>query len=196
MSASPDVNHFLSIPWCASVIGDIDKLDYIYPQDENPDIDLFHRRLLRVENGMSAFMIFAKRAPQPTDGSDLGIFAIREMTLLVDVGVNVSGWEGVCHGGFTSFLFDIAGGWLGQANVMQAIADGKILPTSGSMTKKLEVEYLAPVLVPRVLMLKSEINKIEGRDIDIGITLEDERGKILSRGRLASIITQPKKARI
>ncbi|CAG9946718.1 unnamed protein product, partial [Clonostachys rosea f. rosea IK726] len=48
-------------------------------------------------------MNFAKRAPQPTDGSDLGIFAIREMTLLVDVGVNVSGrglaWSSECDAG-------------------------------------------------------------------------------------------------
>jgi acyl-coenzyme A thioesterase PaaI-like protein len=167
----------------------------LYPEtnlDKVSSTDLLQSQLLRREGGLKGFMVFAR--PESVRHDDDPIFKIRRLQAFIEVGINVSGWKGVSHGGFTSYLVDSVGGWVGQSNIQNAIKEGKLPPQSGAMTKSLEVEYLKPVLVPRVLLVTATIDKVTGRRIDISVTIEDERRIILSRGKMVSIlVAQPSK---
>jgi acyl-coenzyme A thioesterase PaaI-like protein len=190
-----EVRQFLSIPWCATLVGEVRDLVYLFPDpnlDSGLKTDLFQSQLLRKEGGLKGLMVFAR--PESARHYDDTIFKIRRLQAFIDVGINVSGWTGVSHGGFTSYLVDTVGGWVAQCNILKAIEEGELTPQSGAMTKSLEVEYLKPVLVPRVLLLTATIDKVTGRRIDISVTIEDERRIILSRGKMVSIlVAQPSK---
>jgi acyl-coenzyme A thioesterase PaaI-like protein len=191
MGSTADLNHFLAIPWCAAIIGDVDTLEYIFPTEEKLPMDTYTSAVLRGNDVIKWIIIFSHRSPKPPR-PEYGIFTLHNLKTLIDVGPKVAGWKGVAHGGFTSYLFDAYGGWLGQHNVMVAMKEKKLGPRSGTMTRRLEVDYVAPVPVPSIMLLQAEIVNVDGRRVDIEMTLEDERRMTLARGRLfLSLVSQP-----
>ncbi|CAG9975455.1 unnamed protein product [Clonostachys byssicola] len=180
----PDLDHFLAIPWCASLLHD-PRVVFFEIKNKEHGKESFFDEILRVDGGIRARLFF--RHQTPPSQVDLGPYPIQGLFMLVDVGPNLSGWPGLSHGGFISAHFDMAGGWLVQHNVMEGIQRKTLPAGSGMLTVKLEVSYLKPTRVDQTLLLTAKINWVKRNKLDIGVTLEDESRIIHSKGSLLAV---------
>lgn len=98
---------------------------------------------------------------------------------MLDLGSGVSGWPGISHGGFISYIFDTVAGRLAACNI-----DSPPEETASpfTMTAKLDVNYRKPARLDQVLIVTAAIEKVEGRKMHIGVKLEDESRAVLSDG--------------
>ena len=185
---TPGFDHFVSIPWCLPLLQH-PRLSLLH--DEEPIDDdtrnLFFTKLLLSEGAISAFLMFYYETDEKLNPQDLT--PVPEIFMLVDAKKNVSGWPGVSHGGYISTLFDVIGGWHAQCNINRSIEQGHLPKGNRMMTVSLQVTYAKPVLVDRVVLLKSWVEKVDGRKMHIQMTLEDESRVLLCRGGLVALIT-------
>lgn len=82
------------------------------------------------------------------------------------------GYPGVMHGGVAAILFDEA--------MFHAIAKSGIEAVTASMS----IEYISPAFEGHVLVCEGEIEKRDGRKIDVIATLTDAAsGKLIAKAR-------------
>ncbi|KAH7140243.1 HotDog domain-containing protein [Dactylonectria estremocensis] len=176
--ATSDLQHFLAIPWCAKLLNDPNIL-FIHNHENLSDSGkirgLFAENVSSIKDGVKAQLAFYPRHSQYKGRSQA---RFPELSVMLDLGSGVSGWPGLGHGGFISHLFDIVAGQLAACNV--EMLPGNVLPFT--VTAKLEVNYRKPVLIDRVLILKTVVQEMEGRKMKIGLELVDESGAVLCDG--------------
>eukprot|EP01135_Chromosphaera_perkinsii_P004322 Nk52_evm14s277 gene=Nk52_evmTU14s277 len=86
-----------------------------------------------------------------------------------DLGTGLQGHQGVLHGGGMAVLFD-------------EILGGLAMVSMGSVfTAYLTTNFMAPVQLPSVLHVSSEIKSVEGRKCHVTGVMDDGEGKIYSR---------------
>ncbi|KAJ3540710.1 hypothetical protein NM208_g4948 [Fusarium decemcellulare] len=188
------LDHFASVPWCSPLLQH-PRLTLLHDEEpiDGDDRNLFFNRLLQSKDAINAFLMFYYKPAENSILQDLT--PVPELFMLVDAKMNVSGWPGVSHGGYISTLFDVVGGWHAQCNINRSIEQGHLPKGNKMMTFSLQVTYLKPVLVDRVILLKSYVEKVDGKKMYIKMTLEDESRAILCRGELVAHITS-RQARI
>ncbi|KPM41844.1 hypothetical protein AK830_g4698 [Neonectria ditissima] len=173
------LDHFLSIPWCAKRLND-PTIAFLHDHDKSQDSKRsrgsFAEGIYKLADGVRAQLAFYPR--QPREGVDPEA-PFPELSVIFDVGAGVSGWPGISHGGFVSFLFDTVAGRLALCNVDERPGEGASPLT---MTARLEINYRKPVRLDQVLVVTVFVKRIEGRKMLVGIELEDESRTVLSDG--------------
>ncbi|KAH8663302.1 HotDog domain-containing protein [Ilyonectria robusta] len=184
--ATTDLNHFLSIPWCAKLLND-PSVAFLHTHDKFQDSirnqGLFADGVSSLKNGVRAQLAFYHRQPQQAVDPQA---PFPELSVMFDLGTGVSGWPGISHGGFVSYIFDTVAGRLAMCNI-DSPPEETVSPFT--MTAKLDVNYRKPVRLDQVLIVTAVIEKIEGRKMHVCVKLEDESREVLSDGAALFLLT-------
>ncbi|KAK1985774.1 thioesterase superfamily protein [Colletotrichum cereale] len=197
-SANPDVQHFLGIPWCATLLGEpgtvCNTAPSRFPKPSTED-QLFSTTL-RTDETVAAFAMFYKRPSSssssaaaaamiktaPTvaaddDGGDL----IRELKALLTLGAGVNGHPNVSHGGIVATVLDETVGSIFLINKNEGLMPPDPENLRGFMTAYLNVTYLRPVETPQTVLCVAEVVRIKGRKWWIRGRIEDREGRVLAK---------------
>ncbi|TDZ51823.1 Acyl-coenzyme A thioesterase THEM4 [Colletotrichum trifolii] len=191
---SPDVKHFLAIPWAAAHINAPNTVRETagsrYPKESTED-ELF-AKTLHTDGTISAFLAFYTRPPpvvsaasegeqrrRPQEGQEQqqqDQQLIREVKALLTLNSGVNGFPGVSHGGIVATILDETIGLVFPVNK----ANG-LVSEGDYMTAYLNTTYLRPVRTPQTVLVVVEIIKVEGRKFWIEGRIEDEKGDVLAK---------------
>ncbi|KAK1596335.1 thioesterase superfamily protein [Colletotrichum navitas] len=184
-SADPDVQHFLGIPWCATLLDEPGTICHTAPsrfQKASTEDQLFSTTL-RAEDTIAAFVMFYKRpsssaletAPAvAADGE--GGNVIRELKALLTLGAGVNGFANVSHGGIVATVLDETIGTIFPINETEGL-----MPSKSYMTAYLNVTYVRPVKTPQTVLCVAEVVSIKGRKWWIRGRIEDREGRVLAK---------------
>ncbi|KAL9944552.1 hypothetical protein D7B24_001939 [Verticillium nonalfalfae] len=166
---NPDLQHFLSIPWCAAHL--TPSTIYETPVCRFPKLsgeDNLFATVLNAPGAIKAFLSFHE-APAP-DAPPL----VEEIDFFVTIGTDVAGHPSLCHGGLIAALMDEV---LGLTMAMNK--SWGAVSTQAHMTGYLNINYLKPVPVPATYLCRAKVLRIEGRKSFLLGTVEDEQGAVL-----------------
>ncbi|KAL2758463.1 hypothetical protein ACRALDRAFT_2040639 [Sodiomyces alcalophilus JCM 7366] len=198
---SKDESHFLSIPWCAALLTQPGVQTFLPTSrvpggnaGHSPNRDrLFPETLHHADAVPHCIGFYQVPSPETTpnatpvaassQAADLTFF-IRSCSLLFDLRPGVIGFAGSVHGGFIAALMDEAMGNLFLANhVAQAreVEANRPLPpgTMGLndvrfLTANMTVRFRKPLPAPKVVVVTSSLDRIEGRKLFLAVTVTDE----------------------
>ncbi len=94
-----------------------------------------------------------------SDSSETSVQQPRELLVLLQLGADLAGHEGVCHGGVLSTLLDEIMGTL----VVIHAGPGN----AGHATANLNIDYVKPVSVPGIVMVRARLEHAEGRKVTV-----------------------------
>ncbi|PIA19333.1 Thioesterase/thiol ester dehydrase-isomerase, partial [Coemansia reversa NRRL 1564] len=94
----------------------------------------------------------------------------KSFVILVHVGKNLNGHDGIVHGGVQATLFD-------EITARPAFWN---LPRNIGFTATLKINYRRPAVVNQVLVFRTQLINLEGRKAQVVGQLEDIQGNILS----------------
>ncbi|TDZ40621.1 MFS transporter prlL [Colletotrichum spinosum] len=191
---SPDVKHFLAIPWAAAHINAPNTVRKTagsrYPKESTED-ELF-AKTLHTDGTISAFLTFYTRPPpvvsaasegeqrrRPQEGQEQqqqDQQLIREVKALLTLNSGVNGFPGVSHGGIVATILDETIGLVFPVNK----ANG-LVSEGDYMTAYLNTTYVRPVRTPQTVLVVVEIIKVKGRKFWIEGRIEDEKGDVLAK---------------
>ena len=83
-----------------------------------------------------------------------------------------AGYSEFVHGGIVATIIDEAMGW-----AMWHLAG------SYGVTQSLQIEYRRPVRIGRDIVVRAEVADETGNNVTVAARLEDERGRLLARGK-------------
>ena len=155
VSTLPDLAFFSSIPWIAldgfGTYWKVRPLSWRTTPQESPSSETFFARTL---NSLDTIGHFCMLSPRPRNSISPPPPPIA-LIALIHLGPGLAGHPGVCHGGVLSTVLDEVMGTL----VFHYA--GKNSP--GHVTASLTVDYVKPVAVPGVIMVRAEQESSEGR---------------------------------
>ncbi len=145
-----------------------------------------------------------------------GTGKVEEVRCFLATRSGVNGFPGIAHGGFVAAVIDEVMGYLINANLTAArtevgasAAKGQeastnatvTVPMTGSgestapmssvMTAELTIKYRRPVPTGEILLVRTWIEKTEGRKIVVRAAVEDQDGQVLSEGLALFIALRP-----
>ncbi|KAM0283090.1 hypothetical protein ACHAQH_002693 [Verticillium albo-atrum] len=181
-SENPDVQHFLSIPWCAAhltptTIRETPSGRFSKPSGE----DNFFSKILNTPGTIAAFLSFYN-APPP-DAPPL----VREVDFFVTLGADVAGYPAISHGGLVAALLDEVLGSVFPVNKARGA-----IPEQAYMTGYLNTTYLKPVPVPGTYLCRGKVMRVEGKKCFLLGTVEDEKGTVLAKAESLFIAVREK----
>ncbi|OBT65687.1 hypothetical protein VE03_03413 [Pseudogymnoascus sp. 23342-1-I1] len=193
-----DPAYFEAIPWCATLLAD-SEYTVVPSRFSQPNKDkrgeLF-TRTLATDNTITACIYQSRRPKQSNYASSCTTFRpshpiVSEARAFLNTASGVNGFPGIAHGGFVASIIDEIMSFLINSNkqMTEAAVDP---PTASSMpatapgssvvTVELTIKYRKPVQTGDVLLLRTWIEKIEGRKIIVKATVEDSEKQILAEG--------------
>ncbi|KAK1998765.1 thioesterase superfamily protein [Colletotrichum falcatum] len=184
-SVDPDVQHFLSIPWCATLLGEPGTICKTSPSrfPKASTEDQLFSTTLRTVDSVAAFVLFYKRPSSPAvktapaaAADDEGGNLIRELNSLLTLGAGVNGFANVSHGGIVATLLDETIGTIFLINELEGL-----MPSESFMTAYLNVTYLRPVETPQTVLCVAEVLRIKGRKWWIRGRIEDRERRVLAK---------------
>ncbi|TLS22522.1 uncharacterized protein PpBr36_09865 [Pyricularia pennisetigena] len=190
-----EVLHLMRIPWCAKHLkrtADVDD-DDDDGDDDHPKAPLVvqvhaNRTVLPTKENQlvgdtlnTAATIAAWVHVYPRPCARLG-FRIRHFVSLIALEDGMMGFPGSLHGGAASLLVDEVTGMH-----IASQRDPKEPLNKDFRTAYLKTEYLKPVPVPGTVLVRSEIERVEGRKHWIRATIEDGSGEVLAKGEVLYI---------
>ncbi|EFQ33212.1 thioesterase superfamily protein [Colletotrichum graminicola] len=184
-SANPDVQHFLGIPWCATLLDEPGTICNTAPSrfQKASTEDQLISTTLRTEETIAAFVMFYKRpsssametAPAvAADGE--GSNVIRELKALLTLGAGVNGFANVLHGGIVATVLDETIGNIFPINETEGL-----MPSGSYMTAYLNVTYVRPVETPQTILCVAEVVRVKGRKWWVRGRIEDREGRVLAK---------------
>ncbi|KAH7374661.1 HotDog domain-containing protein [Plectosphaerella cucumerina] len=198
LGSTDDLDHFLSMPWCAALLNAPDvvpftptsRLEGDHATRSMTQDQLFRKSL----NGSDTIprcvgfyhdktdQIIAEAASSPAPARLL----VESISVLFDLQPGVNGFNGTAHGGLIASLIDEAMGSMFLVNnVVQAIGGmrgGNVPPGIVDLsnlrvfTAGMDVRFQKPVRTPGVVVVTSSFVKTEGRKIFMDVRLTDEKG--------------------
>ncbi|KAK1465393.1 thioesterase superfamily protein [Colletotrichum cuscutae] len=194
-SANPDVQHFLSIPWCAAHLNEPDTVRDTAPSrfpKQNTEDQLFSTTLNTTDT-IAAYLTFYKRPSSSSSSSsssassstltsdipkddDAGPTIIRQLKALLTLRSGINGYPDVSHGGIVASILDETIGLVFPVNKSNGL-----IPDAAYMTAYLNVTYVKPVRTPQTVLCVVEVTKVVGRKWWIDARIEDEGGAVLAR---------------
>ena len=204
-----DPAYFQAIPWCAALLSDPEYI--VAPSRFGKPMKgargEFFTRTLADDTAITAFVYQIRSSPQdgptfifttPTPGA-APLPMVSEVRAFLSTGSGVNGFPGVAHGGFVAAIIDEVMGFLINSNrAATEIAgsppengnssqpDRQVVPMTAPglsiMTAELTIKYRRPVPTGEALMVRTWIERVEGRKIFVKATVEGEERVVLSEG--------------
>ncbi|KAK7745839.1 hypothetical protein SLS53_002557 [Cytospora paraplurivora] len=168
-----DVQHFKSIPWCAKHLA-------------TPDLILMRPWSRTLGQGLKDSLFSVTLNTPYTVASILTLYPdpdaagsadpqspVEEIKTLISLGPLISGFAGVCHGGIVMAILDEVLSTLLQINRQRGVIKAR---NTKLMTAYLNTTFLRPVEVPGTYLVRSRLQKVEGRKAFGTVWFEDENG--------------------
>ncbi|KAI6350657.1 hypothetical protein MCOR25_010498 [Pyricularia grisea] len=189
----PEIRHFMRTRWClkhltptvddkssnesTGLVVQVHSNRTVLPTKENQ----FVGETLNTPATIAAWVNIYPR-PSPRLG-----FRIRQFISFVALRDGMTGFPGSLHGGAASLLVDEITGMhiASQRDPEQPI-------NKGFRTAYLKTEYLKPIPVPGTVLVRSEIERVEGRKNWIKATIEDGKGQVLVKGEVLYVAVKEK----
>ena len=177
---------FSTIPWMSNVISDPSLVSRPLSWHINHDIssEPFFRRTLNTPSTIPHFCVFVSQR------ESLGVARAEEVTALLELGPDLAGHPGICHGGVLSTVLDEVMGTL----AMLYCGNNKEV-----FTASLTVDFRKPVPAPGMVLVRAWVEKREGRKIStiadvIGVPygVNDGKETHLTNGRGLFIVAKDK----
>jgi thioesterase superfamily protein 4 len=182
VNKEPDLEHFLSIPWCAKLLND--PVFTITPTisriRKGTTEDAFIAETLQTPDTIKAWTSFYKT---PRSSNTL----IEELHALLTLGYRINGHPNIAHGGFLSVIMDEVMGSLLYINVMQ-----RVMSAQKTFTAYLNVTYKKPVPTPGTVLVSVWFREVTGRKCLIEGAVKDADGNVLTRAEGLFVGTQVK----
>ena len=106
-----------------------------------------------------------------------------EILCVVHFGSKINGHPTIVHGGITSLVFDNSFGWLFFS-----------IDLPMAVTANLNVNYRQPLPMNTTCILRSKLNKLEGRKMFMAASLHDLNGKMIADSSSLFIALRPLQA--
>lgn len=119
---------------------------------------------------------FAGETPDPRRKDGSGIekpITADEYCYLLSLGPGIDGLRGRAHGGFNALILD---------NITGTLAS-MLGNSTAPATARLEVDYVAPIVTPGVVLARAWAVERTGRKTWVKGVIEDKDGKVLARGK-------------
>jgi len=161
---------FGDVQWCADMLRDPDYVFMNYQplyEGHNP----FWNKIL---SGPSALRAEYHQHRLPPDHSSAS--RITEIRIFLDLGPDLTGQRGICHGGFLAAVMDQVAGVLLNASGL----DGGIAP----FTATLGLSYKKPVHCPGIILVTAKIIKVERRKIWVQTTIQEDPDALCTTAEL------------
>ncbi|KAJ2827085.1 hypothetical protein IWW50_002057 [Coemansia erecta] len=94
----------------------------------------------------------------------------KQFVVVLHIGKNMCGHEGIVHGGVQATLFD-------EITARPAFWN---LPRNVALTASLKINYRRPAIADQIFAFKTQLVKMDGRKAEIAAQLEDSQGNLLS----------------
>lgn len=168
-----DVQHFKSIPWCAAHLA-APNLVLMRPWCRTLGQglkDSLYSVTLNTPYTVASILVFYPDpdAAEPAEPRS----PVGEIKTLISLGPLVAGFAGVCHGGIVMAILDEVLSTLLQVNRQRGVIKAR---NTKLMTAYLNTTFLRPVGVPGTYLVRSRLQKVEGRKAFGTVWIEDENG--------------------
>ncbi|TLD18616.1 hypothetical protein PspLS_10137 [Pyricularia sp. CBS 133598] len=190
----PEVRYLMRTPWCAqhltsaaddktadesttSLVVHVHPNRTVLPTQENQFVG-------GTLNGPATIAAWVNVYPRPS--RHLG-FRIRQFISLIALRDGVIGFPGALHGGAAALLVDEVTGMH-----IASQRDPEEPVNKGFLTAYLKTEYLKLVPVPGTVLIRSVIERVDGRKHWVRATIEDGSGEVLVKGEVLYIARKEK----
>lgn len=178
--------YFNTIPWCSSLL-------------KAPNTTIYHH-LPRHNNtgGLTEHAFWNRTLATPdTIRGVLSITSsnlaaeyprINEYITLFSLGPGLAGYGGMCHGGMISVLLDEATGTL--IHLLEEIETREVdgYARKSAFTLDTQMTYKKAVPAPGVVLVRSTLERLNGKQRLVHATIEDENGNVLCEARYNFIV--------
>lgn len=170
--SSPDLSHFLSIPWCAALLSAPDTTILPSPAriPKASTEDALFAETFKTADTISALLSFFTRLPA-------GQAIQEEIHTLTSLGYRLNGFPNVVHGGAVVALIDEAMGIFLGLN-----RDRGVILSTDLVTADLRVKFLRPVATPQTVLISVRLQEASGRKYVLEADLKDASGAVLAKG--------------
>ncbi|KAI0545172.1 HotDog domain-containing protein [Xylaria curta] len=176
-SKNPDLQHFVSIPWCAK------HLQITGTQiSTGPGRDLIASgedevwsKTLNTSETIPYFIAFY---PNPHDIK----LPITEVYAFATLCSGVQGFPGQVQGGITATLLDGIAGLIPGFNRQRGV-----WASVPFVTAYMNIVYVRPVATPSTVLLSARTIKVEGRKVFVEANVRDDRDDVLARADILFI---------
>lgn len=172
-------SYFKAIPWCARLLEDDGSLTVhvspnrtVLPGLENE----FIASTINSNITISDWLLFHRRPATKESG-------IETLNALVALGKGMTGFPGSLHGGMVSVIFDEVAG-------LHIVLNGHVPGTEldkSFRTAYINTSFMKPVPTPATILVRSWIEKVEGRKHWVRARIEDWNGQALAKAEVLYI---------
>ncbi|ROW15688.1 hypothetical protein VPNG_02155 [Cytospora leucostoma] len=174
-----DVQHFKSIPWCAKHLA---TPDLVLMRSWGRTLGQGLRDSLFAVTLNTPYTVASILAFYPDPDASAGPAGpqsppVEEIKTLISLGPLISGFAGVCHGGIVMAILDEVLSTCLHVNRQRGVIKAR---NTKLMTAYLNTTFLRPVEVPGTYLVRSRLQKVEGRKAFGTVWIEDENGAKLA----------------
>ncbi|KAI1011759.1 hypothetical protein LB503_004670 [Fusarium chuoi] len=205
--AQQDVDHFIDIPWCRDQLIHSDVVAVPRLDDKQDGCGstgkLFSETLNSASTISHRIVLFRDPSSTPTlnPSSKKRWLPIETCSVFFTLGDGVCGFGNICHGGVQATLLDDVMGVLGilNARLQHGMIPNKVagfcspetnpgmldLITSMIATQGIEVQYLRPLQVPKVIQITASMGEIsdDGTSFVVYAVIQDGDGKEYAKAK-------------
>lgn len=191
--------YFNSVPWCAALLSDR-RYATVPSRFGQPSPDTrgdFFTRTLATDNTIVACLYQARRVDGSSDSAGHErVSNVEEIRAFIATASGVNGFPGVAHGGFVAAVIDESMGYLIKAHLLASMTEVAPPPegakamvpltssdtTTSIMTGELTIRYKRPVPTGEVLLVRTWVERAEGRKTYAKAVVEDCERTVLTEG--------------
>ncbi|EHA46547.1 hypothetical protein MGG_11096 [Pyricularia oryzae 70-15] len=187
----PEVRYLMQTPWCAQHLASTGADD----ESTTPPVVRVHANRTVLPTQENQFVGGTLNSPA-TIAAWVNVYArpqrrlgfrIRQFVSLIALRDGMIGFPGALHGGAASLLVDEV---TGMHIASQRDPDRPL--NKDFRTAYLKTEYLKPIPVPGAVLVRSEIERVDGRKHWVKATIEDGSGQVLARGEVLYVALKEK----
>lgn len=192
-SENPGLRYFAAIPWCASILNDPEiTVWHARPRRPNrlPNDDALFLDALNTPDAVPALITFYRNNQQQQQQQQqepsaqsmsspppppIPTAAIDKLEALVALGLDISGYPGVAHGGVVTAVLDEVLGAIVTLNRERRVVRGPF------MTAYLNTTFIRPVKLPGVVRVTVSVVERDDRKMRLLGAMLDQGGAELAR---------------
>lgn len=185
------LSYFSEVPWCSALVNAPDTTILRHlprgPSDNARDkyaVVTLGKATNSISHQLSFYKTPSRKPSDPPYEPYTANAEIPEITTLYAVGDGVTGWPGITHGGFTSYMIDETAVALMAASMKRWDAFSYTTHDVVGVTTDLSVRFRAPAKIPSIFRCTARYKGIKGQRITVAVTIQNENGSVAATGEV------------